>query len=238
MYLRRCYRRKNGKRHAHWALVESHRTARGPRQRVVAYLGELDEGGRIGVKRCAEGSETIQSHLFDESEPEWVEVDLKRVRAEDSREFGGCWLSLKLLRELGLPGLLEGLLPAGREEVPWALMALVLVPGRLVDCSSELHLAEHGYEASALAELLGVPAAKVNDDRLYRALDPLLSTRRIWRNISNSGWANCSSSTTTCCYTTSPAPTLKMRRRATRRRREAIRAITGRTASKSTSRWW
>ncbi len=46
--------------------------------------------------------------------------------------------------------------------------------GRLVDSSSELHLAEHGYEANALAELLGVPAAKVNDDRLYRALDQLL----------------------------------------------------------------
>ena len=47
MYVRRCYREKNGKRHAYWALVESYRTARGPRQRVVAYLGELDEGGRI-----------------------------------------------------------------------------------------------------------------------------------------------------------------------------------------------
>ena len=58
MYLRRCYRRKNGKRHAYWALVESYRTARGPRQRVVAYLGELDEGGRVGVKRCAEGGAT------------------------------------------------------------------------------------------------------------------------------------------------------------------------------------
>lgn len=174
MYLRRCYRRKNGKRHAYWALVEGYRTARGPRQRVVAYLGELDERGRVGVKRCAEDNPAIQSHLFDAAEPEWVEVDLKRVRVERSRQFGGCWLGLKLLRELGLPELLEELLPPGREEVPWAVMALVLVLGRLVDSSSELHLAEHGYEASALAELLGVPAAKVNDDRLYRALDQLL----------------------------------------------------------------
>ena len=53
-------------------------------------------------------------------------------------------------------------------------MTLVLVLGRLLDPCSELHLAEHGYEASALAELLGVPAAKVNDDRLYRTLDRLL----------------------------------------------------------------
>jgi hypothetical protein len=45
MYLRRCYRKKDGKRHGYWALVESYRTARGPRQRMVAYLGEVDECG-------------------------------------------------------------------------------------------------------------------------------------------------------------------------------------------------
>ena len=175
MYLRRCYRRKDGKRHAYWALVESYRTARGPRQRVVAYLGELDERGRLGVRQCAQGRKPPwQTELFQDAAPEYVEVDLKGVRVERSRQFGGGWLGLTLLRELGLPELLEELLPPGREEVPWALMALVLVLGRLVDCSSELHWAEHGYEASALAELLGVPTAKVNDDRLYRALDQLL----------------------------------------------------------------
>lgn len=179
MYLRRCFRRKDGKRHAYWALVESYRTARGPRQRVVAYLGELDEQGRLGVRQYASGPDRAwQSCLFRDSAPEHVEVDLKGVRVESSRQFGGCWLGLTLLRELGLPELLEELLPAGREDVPWALMALVLVLGRLVDSSSELHLAEHGYEASALAELLGVPASKVNEDRLYRTLDRLLPHKR------------------------------------------------------------
>ncbi len=48
MYLCRCYRRKNGKRHGYWALVESYRSPRGPRQRVVAYLGEMDAAGRLG----------------------------------------------------------------------------------------------------------------------------------------------------------------------------------------------
>jgi transposase len=76
-----------------------------------------------------------------------------------------------LLRQLGLSELLEALMPSGREEIPWS--AMTVVRGRLPDPSSELHLAEHGYEASALAELLGVPAAKVNDDRLYRTLDRL-----------------------------------------------------------------
>ena len=175
MYLRRCYRRKDGKRHAYWALVESFRTARGPRQRVVAYLGELDEQGRLGMQRAAQPCAGLQSELFNQGpDAEWVEVDLCGVRVERSRPFGGSWLGLMLLRQLGLTDLLETLLPCGREEVSWSVMTLVLILGRLLDPSSELHLAEHGYEASALAELLGVPAAKVNDDRLYRTLDRLL----------------------------------------------------------------
>jgi hypothetical protein len=175
MYLRRCYRRKDGKRHAYWALVESYRTARGPRQRVVAYLGEMDEAGRLGVRRqAAYGDATWQSRLFDRAEPEWVEVDLKRIAVERSREFGGPWLGLELCRRLGLVEFLERTITSGREEIPWPLMALVLVLGRLCEPSSELHLAEHFYEASALAELLGIPAEKVNQDRLYRALDQLL----------------------------------------------------------------
>jgi transposase len=142
---------------------------------VVAYLGELDEQGRLGVLRAAERDSAPQAGVFDrQASPEWVEVDLGGVRVERSRPFGGGWLGLMLLRQLGLNELLEALMPSGREEVPWSVMTVVLVLGRLLDPSSALHLAEHGYEASALAELLGVPAAKVNDDRLYRALDRLL----------------------------------------------------------------
>lgn len=65
-------------------------------------------------------------------------------------------------------------MPADREEVPWSLMALVLVIGRLCDSSSELHIAEHFYKDTALADLLGIAPDKINDDRLYRALDQLL----------------------------------------------------------------
>jgi len=174
MYVRSCYRKKDGKRHAYWALVESYRTARGPRQRVVAWLGAMDEQGRLGVKRCAERTPAQQRGLFFDPQPEWVEVDVKGVRVERSRKFGGPWLGLKLLRRLELDRLLEATLPEGREEIPWPLMATVLVLGRLCDASSELHLAERFYESSAVAELLSVPAEKVNEDRLYRALDALL----------------------------------------------------------------
>jgi len=175
MYLRRCYREKEGKRHAYWALVESYRTARGPRQRVVAWLGAMDEAGRMGVKHCAGAQSWEQADLFAEgSEPEWVEVDVRGVRVERTRRFGGPWLGRTLLRQLELDRLLEEIVSRGREQVPWPLMAMVLVLGRLCDPSSELRLAEQFYEHSALPDLLGVPAEKVNEDRLYRALDALL----------------------------------------------------------------
>jgi transposase len=65
-------------------------------------------------------------------------------------------------------------MPIGREDVPWSIMSLVLVICRLCDPSSELRIAEHLYGRSAMPDLLGVGAAKINDDRLYRALDELL----------------------------------------------------------------
>ncbi len=174
MYLRRCYRRKDGKRHAYWALVQSYRTARGPRQRVVAWLGAMDERGRLGVKRCAAEEEAPPTSLFGEPAAEWIEVDLKRVRVERKREFGGPWLGLELLRRLDLDQFFAEHMPPGREEIPWPLMAAVLVLGRLCSPSSELGVAERFYASSALGDLLGVPAEKVNEDRLYRALDILL----------------------------------------------------------------
>ena len=89
MFIRPITVRKKGKQHAYWALVESVRTARGPRQRVVAHLGKLDTAGRLGIKRAAEGARRgYQGNLFDESgPPEWVEVDASRVRVENSREL-------------------------------------------------------------------------------------------------------------------------------------------------------
>jgi len=178
MYLRRCFRRKDGKRHAYWALVESYRTNRGPRQRVVAWLGVMDEQGRLGVKHCAEKRPGHQTDLFRSTEPEWVEVDVKRVRVERSRKFGGPWLGKELLRRLALDEFLGQTLPNGREEIPWSATAMILLLARLCEPSSELHLAEHVYQGSALSDLLGIPDEKVNEDRLYRALDTLLPHKK------------------------------------------------------------
>ena len=178
MFIRPCYRRKNGKRHAYWALVESYRTERGPRQRVVAYLSDLDESGRLGVQQAAEGTshDAAQQTLFPspEAAPRFVEIDTAAVRVENAREFGGPWLAWQLIRRLGLEEFLRKTMATGDEEVPWSVMALVLVIARLCRPSSELYIAEHFYRGSALSDLLGVADEKINDSRLYRALDALL----------------------------------------------------------------
>src|ERR1700693_4733862 len=115
MYLRRCYRRKDGKRHGYWALVESYRSSRGPRQRVVAYLGEMDAAGLLGILNQAAGPAAVtQRRLFRDVEPQWVEVDLKRITIERKRAFGGPWIGLQLCRQVGLGDFLEQSLTTGR----------------------------------------------------------------------------------------------------------------------------
>ena len=151
MFVRPCYRRKNGKRHAYWALVESYRSARGPRQRVISYLGQLDERGWLGVKGAAQGGQgTWQGEFFEDAEPEWVEVDIRGVRVERCTDFGGPWLGRELLRKLKLGSFFERVMPAGRAEVAPSVMAQVLVLCRLCDPSSELRIAEHIYARTAI----------------------------------------------------------------------------------------
>lgn len=179
MFLRPHFRRRNGKRESYWALVESYRTERGPRQRTVAYLGLMDEAGRLGVEQAADpppASAEQQQRLFAKTDVDrrFVEIDRTRVRVENCRQFGGPWLALELVKQLGLDEFLRDVMPPGRERVPWSLTALILVIARLCEPSSELHIAEHYYRQTALCDLLGVPSESVDDNRLYRGLDALL----------------------------------------------------------------
>jgi transposase len=174
MYIRPCRRTRNEKDHVYWELVESYRTERGPRQRVVAYLGDMAESERAGVEQAAAEKEGWQQRLFDEKpEPQWEEVDIRRIHPERVRDFGGYWLGLQACDQLGLTAFLESV-SKGKPDIPWSMMNLVLVLMRLCNPSSELRIAEHLYERSSLDDLLGIPADKVNDDRLYRSLDSLL----------------------------------------------------------------
>jgi len=186
MFLRRCVRHKNGKPHTYWALVESVRTARGSRQRLVAYIGELkaSEGsGWAQLGRRLKPQARPQPSLFDPpayddpSEDESVAVRLKDVRFERLRDFGNVWLAWGLWRLLGLDTLLAAQMPDGREEVPWATVAAILMIARFCAPSSELRIEDHWYRGTALEDLLGIPPAKVHTDRLYAGLDRLLAQK-------------------------------------------------------------
>ena len=99
---------------------------------------------------------------------------MQQVRLERARRFGDVWLGWRLWCALALDRFCAEQMAEGRERVPWATMAAILVIARLCEPSSELHIAEDWYRRTALADLLGVPDVLVNDDRLYRALDRLL----------------------------------------------------------------
>jgi len=183
MFLRRYERRKDGKVHSYFALVESYRTAKGSRQRVVSYLGELKPGEQNGwaqLGRGLDGKAPPSPTLFDtepdesnvDEEAMWVE--LRGIRMERLRAFGDVWLALGLWRLLELDELLTKLMPEGREDVPWATVAAILAIARLCRPKSELHIETTWYRDTALDDLLRVPAAKVHTDRLYAGLDEIL----------------------------------------------------------------
>jgi hypothetical protein len=109
-----------------------------------------------------------------ESTPFWAEVDLAGLRVERVRDFGQVYLGLSLWRRLGLHTILRQVLPAGQEDVPWALTACILTLARFCGQKSELEVAERWFAQSALDDLLGVASTQVNDARLYRGLDAIL----------------------------------------------------------------
>ena len=240
MYLKRCGQTRLKRDGVYWELVESYRTERGPRQRVVSYLGDVGEGRCLGMQQAARGETGFwQSRLFDEAgEPEWVEVDARRVHAERVRDFGGYWLGLVLADKLGLISLLERLLPEGREDVPWSMMALTLVLMRLTEPSSELRIAEHLYERSSLVDLLGIPADKVNDDRLYRALDNLLPRKAELEIYLKERLGTLFDLKYDLLLYDITSTILRDRVLLMKRRRWAIHGTIVRTANKSVSPWW
>lgn len=180
MYLRHTTRRKDGKTHVYWRLVRSVRCGRKVVQQTVAQLGELDNEGCARAENLAQeitgrAARDHQKQLFEDKE--WTEplrLKLDEVRLERSRSFGAVWLGWVLWRALKLKEVLNEVMVSGREKVPWTEVIAILVIGRLVEPSSELHVAERWYRTTALQDLLGIGIDAIYDERLYRALDRLL----------------------------------------------------------------
>ena len=184
MFLRSHRRNKDGKDHSYWSLVETVRTADGPRQKTLCYLGELNSSAQARwlktIEVFNEQGEAQQLKLFPSQvepppdDPQVARVLLNKVRLERTRQFGSCWLGLELWKRLELDRFFEQAMDEHEADVPWSRVAAVLAINRLCAPGSELAIEERWYPSTALDDLLGIEDGKINDTRLYRCLDRIL----------------------------------------------------------------
>jgi len=184
MFLRPHQRSKDGKDHTYWSLVETVRTASGPRQRTLCYLGELNSSAQARWLRTVEvfneQGEAQQLKLFPShvesppDDPQVARVLVNRVRLERTRQFGACFLGWELWRRLALDRFFEEAVDGDSADVPWSRVAALLAINRLCAPGSELAIEERWYPSTALDDLLEIDEGKINDTRLYRCLDRML----------------------------------------------------------------
>jgi transposase len=184
MFWRPHQRSKDGKDHTYWSLVETVRTAQGPRQRKLCYLGELNSSAQGRWLKTIEvfnqQGEAEQLKLFPAhvegpaDDPQVARVLVNRVRLERTRQFGACFLGWEMWKRLALDGFFEEAVDGDAADVPWSRVAALLAIHRLCAPGSELALEERWYPSTALDDLLEIEEGKINDTRLYRCLDRIL----------------------------------------------------------------
>ena len=188
MFLRRYQRKKSGKTHVYYALVESLRTEAGPRQHVVAHLGELNPQQQRRWERTLvfynRQGEAEQLRLFpDERERRTTGRSGRRARAAGPGGLDQCPRLRRCLAGLAVVAIAEAGRDRGsasaaqRARVAPADVVAIEVINRLCAPVSEFALAEHWYASTALEDLLGVADEEITKDRLYRTTDALLAAK-------------------------------------------------------------
>src|SRR5216683_3035532 len=160
MFLRSILRKKNGKEHESFSIVENKRVAGGKIvQRHVLYLGEINSTQQEAWRRTIEIFEEGQLKpktvaLFPEDRAaainsnEIVRIRLKDLQLRRPRQWGACWLATRLYEKLEL------------------------------DRGSEWKLHRQWFEATAMADLLGADFRLVDSHKLYECLDLLVQHKR------------------------------------------------------------
>jgi transposase len=206
MFLRASTRKKDGKVHRYWSIVENRRLPGGRvSQRHVLYLGEInssqERAWRKSVEVFDEGAarsralslfpeERIDEGVVDESV---VRLCLSQLRLCRPRVWGSCWLALKLWEQLSLDRFWRERLPRSRKGTRWDQVLFVLVAYRLLSPGSEWRLHRHWFEHSALRDLLGADDGLADIHTLYACHDRLLEHKRAlfdhlvgrWRDLFN-----------------------------------------------------
>jgi hypothetical protein len=190
MFLRAKTRKKDGKHHRYWSVVENKRVSGGRVvQRQVLYLGELNDAQRAGWVRTIEGLEppnngARQLALFPDDRDELpdlscevVRVRLNEIQLRRPRQWGACWLALRLWSLLDLDAFWVGRLPKSRKGTNWLNVLKALTCYRLIDPGSEFRFHREWYERSAMGDLLGEDFSLAQKDKPYRCMDKLLEHR-------------------------------------------------------------
>ncbi len=207
MFLRYTTRKKNGKEHRYWSIVENKRGAGGNVvQRHVLYLGEINDrqetAWRKSIEVFADGEAQPRTvALFPEDRAREAEADAHVVRVKLSeltlrrpRQWGACWLACHLYQELGLDRFWAERLPPSRKGTRWDLILQTLCVYRLIDPGSEWRLHREWFERSALGDLLDADfAALAEAHKLYACHDLILSHKEAlfthltqrWRDLFN-----------------------------------------------------
>src|ERR1017187_1223538 len=198
MFLRSSVVKKSGKTYRYWKLVENVRTDTGPRQQVVAHLGALSNftaadwqalAGRMGEPEMAAALQRrVRQGGRQGRPPKWtvedrsasapdasdvVSIRLSETSWREPVAFGDVYAALVLWKRLGLVELLGARLNASAAKVPWPAVAALIAVNRLVEPMAEWPMVRW-WQRTALPQLLGIPPAAINDDRLYRCLDLVL----------------------------------------------------------------
>ena len=189
MFLRATTRKKDGKEHRYWSVVENHRvTGGGSVQKTLLYLGEINDSDRAAWTRAIETVDerdhARQIHLFPEDrtpdprlEHSSIKLRLDRIELSRPRQWGGCWLALELWHRLDLDAFWQPLLPDSQKGTPWLKVLKTLVAYRLLDPGSEWKLHTSWFDRSAMADLLHDDFRLAAIDTLYRCHDRLLEHR-------------------------------------------------------------
>jgi transposase len=190
MFLRSTNRRKDGKDHRYFSVVENRRVPGGRTvQRTVLYLGEINDQQQAAWRKTLDVFDEEQQRytslsLFPDDRElpadalDSVQVRLSGLELRRPRRFGNCWLACELWHQLGLDEFWRQRLPEGREGVSWEKVLQLLVVNRLLEPGSEFRVHRQWFVDSAMDELLGENFAVAEKDRLYRCLDRILEHKQ------------------------------------------------------------
>jgi len=187
MFLRCSTRKKDGKEHHYWSLVENRRLAEGRVvQRHVLYLGEINDEQQVAWRRSIEvfdqGENVARTVALVAAERQ-IEQDshaIVRIRVGEMelrrpRQWGGCWLACELYHQLELDQFFGQRLARSRKGTRWDLILQTLVCYRLLDPGSEWRLHRQWFVSSAMADLLGSDFSLAESHKLYRVHELVLA---------------------------------------------------------------